>query len=85
MKRTIGTETDDIKSSTETETLIQSTPSRMSDHETENSSSVSVTPEEVARQIRTVTGPLTLQSAHLWELVRKLKNEQANRGHEETA
>ena len=47
MKKTIGTETGDIDGGTETETLTGNTPSRMSDHETENSSSVSVTSEEV--------------------------------------
>ena len=54
MKKTIGTETDDIDGGTETETLTANTPSRMSDHESENSSSVSVTSEEVAWQIRSV-------------------------------
>ena len=50
-------ETDDIDSSRENESLIANTPSRMSDHETENSPSVSVTSDEVARLIRAVRDP----------------------------
>ena len=46
-------------------TLLANTPSRMSDHEAEISSSVSVTSGEVAREIRAVTDPLTQQLAHL--------------------
>ena len=58
MKRFIVIETDEIESSTETESLINNTTRRMSDHEIENSSSVSVTSEEVDQQIRAVTYPL---------------------------
>ena len=57
MKRTKGTETDNIESSNETESIIANTPSRMSVHEAENSSSVSVTYEEVAWQISAMTDP----------------------------
>ena len=57
----------------------------MSDPENETSSSVSVTSEEVARQIKTVRDPLTQQLAHLCELVKELRNEKAHRRHEETA
>ena len=57
MKRTIDLEGDNIESSTETENLIESTPRRMADHKIENSSSVSPTAEEVARQIRAATDP----------------------------
>ena len=57
----------------------------MSDPKTETSSSVSVTSEEVARQIKTATDLLTQQLANLCELMQELKNEQANRRHEETA
>ena len=85
MKRTLVVETDEVDSSTETESLIEITPRRMSDHEVETSSSVSVTSEEVARQIKVVTDPLTQQSAHLCELLLELRNEQAQRHHEETA
>ena len=85
MKRAIGTETDDIESSTETESLLINTPGKMSDDEIENSWSVSVTSEEVAWLIRAVTHPLTQQLAHFCELMRELKNEQANGRHEKTA
>ena len=47
--------------------------------------SVSVTSEEVVRQIRAVTDPLSQQLAHLCELMREHRNEQANRRHKETA
>ena len=53
--------------------------------ETQPSSSVSVTSEEVARQIKAATDPLTQQLAHLYESMQELKNEQAHRRHEETA
>ena len=57
MKRTRGTEEDDVGSSTETKSLTTTTPGRMLDHEVENSSSVSVTSEEFARQIRAAISP----------------------------
>ena len=53
MKRTIIIETDDISSSTETESLIESTPSRMSDPDQESED----TSQEVAWQVRSVTDP----------------------------
>ena len=65
MKRTISVETDDIESSTETGGLIENTPRRMSYHETESASSVSVTYEEFALKIRAATDPLSQQLAHL--------------------
>ena len=86
MKKTIGTETDNIESSTETKTLVANTPVRMSDHEIKNSSSLSITSEEVFRQNRAVTDPLTQQQlTHLCGLMRELMNDQTNRHHEETA
>ena len=57
----------------------------MSDPKTETSSSVSVTFEEVACQIKAATDPLTQRLANLCELMQELKNEQTNRRHEETA
>ena len=84
MKRTICTETDDIESSVESESLIANTPGSMSDHENEKPSGVSIRPEEVAGQIRALTDLLKQQSAHLCELMRELMNEQTNRRHEET-
>ena len=57
----------------------------MTDHELETSPSVSVTSEEVARQIKAVTNPLSQQLAYLCEIMRELRNEQVNRRHEETA
>ena len=59
MKRTVSTETDDIGNSAETESIVAKTPIRMSDHEIENSSSRSASSEEVARQIKAVTDPLS--------------------------
>ena len=70
---------------TETESLIATTPRKMWDHDVDNARSVSVMFTEVAKQIRLVTDPLTQQLAHLCELMRELKNEQANRRHEATA
>ena len=57
----------------------------MSEREVETLSSVSVTSEEVARQIRAVNDPLTQQLAHLCELMRDFYNEQSSRHHEETS
>ena len=57
----------------------------MSDHEVEKFPSISVMSAEVARQIETVTDPPTQQLAHLCELMQELRNEQAQRRHEETA
>ena len=85
MKKTLGVETEDIDSGTETESLIDNTRRRMSDHKLDTSRSVSITSEEVARQIKAVTDPLLQQLAHICELMRELKNEQLNRRHEETA
>ena len=84
MRRTTGTETNDIESSTETEILTTNALGKMSDHEIENFPSISVTSEEVACQIRANTDPLTQQLAHLCELMRELENEQADRRHVET-
>ena len=84
MQRSICTKMDDIESSTETESLIASTLTSMSDHEVDNTRSVSVTSEEVAWRIRVVTDSLTQQLAHLCELMCELKNEQANRRYEAT-
>ena len=57
----------------------------MSDHAVEISSSVSVTSEEVTRQIRAIIDNLTQQLAHFCHLMREMKNAQANRRLEETA
>ena len=54
----------------------------MSDHKLETLSGVSVTSEEVARQIKVVTDPLSQQTAHC-EGIQELRNEQGNRRHEE--
>ena len=51
----------------------------------ETSPKVSVTFEEVARQIKAVTDPPTQQLVHFCELMQELMNEQAHRRHEETA
>ena len=73
MEKTIGVEIDVADNSTETGSLIQSTPGRMSNHEIETSSSVSLTFGEFARPIRGVTDPLSQQLAHLCELMRNLR------------
>ena len=57
----------------------------MSDPITETSSSVSVTSEEVARQIEAETDSLTQQLAHLCVLMDELRNVHAHRRHKETA
>ena len=48
MKKTVAVDTEETDSSTETESLIENTLRRMSDHEVETSPSVSITSEEVA-------------------------------------
>ena len=86
MKRYVAVETEETDSSTETESLTENTPRRMSYHKIETSSSASVRSEEVARQIKAVTDPLTQQLAHhLYELLQELGNQQAHRRHEEAA
>ena len=54
MKRRIGTERDDIGSSTEIECLIANTPDRVSDYEVENPLIVFVTSKEAVQQIKAV-------------------------------
>ena len=58
---------------------------RIVDHDVENSSSVSVTSDEVARQIRAVTDPFTQQLAHLCQLMHDLRNELSSRRHKKVA
>ena len=79
MKQTIGTETHKTKSSSETGNLIANTLGRISSHRVENSSSVFVTSEEIDRQLKAVTDPLTHKLAHFCELILELKS---NRFHE---
>ena len=78
MKRTVNSETKDTDTS---ESLLKNTPNRMSDYEVENSSSVSVTSEKTALQIRAVIDPILQQLAHLLELMRETKSEQSSRCH----
>ena len=80
----VAVETEETGSSTETESLPEHTPRRMSDPEKKILSSVSVTSQEVGRQIKAVIGPLTQQLTHLCELMQELRNEQAHRCREET-
>ena len=84
MKRSLAVETEVTDSNTETESLLAHTPRRMSDPEIETSSSEAVTSEDVERQLRAVTDPLTQQLAHLCELMKELWDEQTHRRHEET-
>ena len=72
MKRTIAVEADEIDSSTATESFIENTPKMMSDHKVETSPSVSVTSEEVSRQVKAVTDPLTQQLAHLCRFLHEI-------------
>ena len=51
----------------------------MSGPETDTPPSTSVTSEEVARQIKAETDPLTQQLAHLCELMQEIDNVQARR------
>ena len=85
MKRSVVAETEENDSNTETESLLKNSVRKMADPETETSSIVSVTSVEVARQVKAVTDPLTQHLAHLCQWMQKLRNEQANRRHEETA
>ena len=61
MIRSVAVETEETDSITETESLLGHTPRRMSDPQTETSSSEAVTSEDVERQIRALTDPLTQQ------------------------
>ena len=85
MKKSVAVETEQNDSSTETESLLAHTPRKMSDPEIETSSSESVTSEDVERQTRAVTDPLTQQLAHLCELMKELRDSHTHRRHEETA
>ena len=83
MKGTLGTETNDIESSTKSENLIANAPGGISDPDVENSLSVCVTPK-VSWQISAVSDPCTQQLAHLCELTGESKNDGVNRPLEET-
>ena len=82
MKTSVAVEIDETDSSTDTESLIDIIPKKMSDHEVETSPSVSVTSEKFARQIKPATDPLTQQLAHLFELLQELGSEIGARRHE---
>ena len=84
MKRTIGIETKDTNSNTETESLVVNTPGRRPDKEDESSPNVSVTSEEVACQIKAVTDSLSQKIAQLCKIMHKLRSEQVIRRHKET-
>ena len=85
MKKSVGVETAETDSRNETESLVEHTPRGKSNPKNETSTSESVTCEDVARQIRAITDPLTQQLARLYELTEELPDEQAHRSHEETA
>ena len=57
----------------------------MSEHGIEASPGVSITYEELKRQIKAVTDPLNQQLAQRCELMQELRCEKAHRRHEETA
>ena len=85
MKRTVDNGTEDTESKSETESRVANTPGGMSDHYVGNSTSLTVTSQEVVRQIKAVTDPLRQQLEHLSELLHELRNEQSDESHEETA
>ena len=70
MKKSIDIESDDVENRNEIENFIANTLNKMSNDEMENSSSASVTPDEVAWQIRVVTGPAVQPLVYLFELKR---------------
>ena len=82
MNRTVCIKTEDTDIGTETQSLVISAASRISDHEVDSSYSVSITSEEVARRTKAVT---YTQLALLCDLMRELKNDQFSRRHEKTA
>ena len=84
LKRSVAVETEKNNSSTETESLLAHTPRRMSHPEIETSSTEAVTSEDIERQIRAVTDPLTHHLAHLCELMKELRDAHTHRRHEET-
>ena len=65
--------------------MLAHTSQKMSDPEIETSSSEAITFEDVERQIRAVTDPLTQQVAQLCELMKELRDAHTHIGHEETA
>ena len=85
MKKSVAVETKKNDRSTETESLLAHTPRKTLDPEIETSSSEAVTSEDVERQIRAVTDPLTQHLAHLCELSKELREAHTHRRHEETA
>ena len=85
MKRSVAVEIEETDSSTETEILLEHTARSISDPAIETTPCEAVTPESVARQISAVTDPLTRRLVHLRELMKELRDEQAQRRHEEAA
>ena len=84
MKTSVAVEIDETDSSTQTESLIDIIPKKMSEPELETSRSVSITFEENSLQIKAVTDLFTQQLAHLLELKHELGNDEAHRRHEYT-
>ena len=84
MKRSAAVQTEEDDSSTEIEISLSHTPRRMSDPKTEASSSEAVASEDVERQIRAVTDPLTQQLAQFCALLKELGDAQTHRRHKET-
>ena len=85
MKKSLAVETEENHRSTEAENWWANTPRRKSDPEIETSPSEAVTFEDVERQIRAITDPLTQQLAHLCELMKELRGAHMHGRHEETA
>ena len=85
MKRSVAVEFDETDFNTKTESLLEYSPRGISDPKNRTSPSESVTFQDVARQIEAVTDQLTQQLIHLCELMKELRNEQAQRRHEVAA
>ena len=81
MKKIVSTETEDRHSSRETESIVDNTTNRMSNHETDTSSSNSFTSNGADRQNKDVTDTSTQQLKRLCELKLELKEEQFGRDH----
>ena len=75
MKKAVSTETNNIDSSTQTESILVNASRRMSDNETENTTSDSVTFKKVASEIKDITDVLSRQLERLWELIKELKDD----------
>ena len=75
MSRAVRTEIDEVNSSSETESMVEASPPKISDHEIENFCGNSVTSAEVVRQMKAITKPLTQQLELLCDLLQEWREE----------